>query len=94
MKVKLLKKIRKQFSWYKSTTNTLVLLDHKSKKAMTVDKELMKITFPSFPEENINESSLFRLLKYLMTREIYPGYLRKVDYNFANRRFKSRYTKN
>lgn len=94
MKVKLLKKIRKQFSWYKSTTNTLVLLDHKSKKAMTVDKELMKITFPSFPEEDINESSLFRLLKYLMTKEIYPGYLRKVDYNFAKRRFELRVIKN
>lgn len=94
MKVKLLKKIRKQFSWYKSTTNTFVLLDHKNQNAQTVDKELMKTVFPSFPEEDINESSLFRLLKYLMTKEICPGYLRKVDYRFAKRRLALRVVKN
>jgi hypothetical protein len=90
MKTKLLRKIRKRFAWYKSTTNTLVLIDHKLEKSFTVDAERLKTEFPHFKDENINDESLFRFLKLLITRPFIDDYLSKVNYKFAMRRFKLR----
>jgi protein tyrosine/serine phosphatase len=90
MNTKLLKKIRKRFAWYKSTTNTLILIDHEKKRSSTVDAERLKCEYPNFPDENINEESLFRFLKVLITKPFIEDYLGKVNYNFAMRRFKKR----
>lgn len=90
MNVKFLRKIRKRFDWYKSTTGQFILIDHERKTATTVDAERLKNAYGNFPDAEINETSLFRFLKVLITKPFMPDYLGRVGYNFAMRRFKTR----
>lgn len=90
MKVKLLRKIRKRFAWYKSTTGNLVLIDHEAQRSMIVDAELLKKDYTNLKDEEITETVLFNYLKSLMARPFVENFMTKINYRFAVRRFKSR----
>ena len=90
MNTNLLKKIKKRFSWYKNKAGVLILIDHNYKSASTVDAERLKGEFPNFSDDKINEDSLFRYMKLLMTRPFVSDYLGKINYRFASRVIKNK----
>jgi hypothetical protein len=92
MKVKLLKKIKKRFSWYRSTAGNFVVTDHKMETCTFIDKKYFLERYPEVKYE-VTEIHLFRLMKIILTQPFVENYLGKVDYRWANRRFKTRLPK-
>ena len=87
MKVKLLKKIRRRFSYYRNSKGIMVVVVHINKRAFTVDSELLKTKYPNYPDVDITEDSLFTLFKILITQPWYgDGYAQLVRYRYATRR--------
>jgi len=85
MKTKLLRRIKKRYSWYKNSIGIYVLMDNFNQIATTIDQESMLTRFPNFPLEDINDESLFRFLKFKITEKIFPEYITKVRFKQATK---------
>jgi hypothetical protein len=92
MKTKLLKKIKKRFSWYRSTIGNFVVIDHVKKECILINKKYFSERYP-YADYEANEEHLFRLMKLIVTRPFVEDYLGKIYYRWANRRFSKRLPK-
>jgi hypothetical protein len=87
MKVKLLKKIRKRFSWYIGVSGSPVLVDHKNKTIKKINESFYRKYVDSLegPIKGLEiplEEACFRLLKTFMLKPYNFDY-GDINYNKA-----------
>lgn len=87
MKVKLLKRIRRRFGYYKNDAGQYVVVDKALEQAYKVDRELIARNYNNAPEE-VDEEMLFGMLKEIITKPYEPKYFEKRRFNFAKNKLK------
>lgn len=93
MKIKLLKKIRRRFKWYKSSDGIYVVIDGQKKSVTVIDAELLK-KMADIPVEEADDIKLYKLLKIILTYPWVDNYLERIRYNKANRIYKTKKKQN
>lgn len=93
MKIKLLKKIRKRFSWYLTKNGFPVLINHSTKNAQVIDLEYLK-SYYKYSNEDVEVNVTiphtewaFRCMLHIMVKEFGYSYNNMI-YRTACRRAK------
>lgn len=97
MKTRLLRKIKKRFSWYKTTTNKYpepywVLLDRKEKTVVVLNLDYL-LKYYTIKAENVEPHYYDNLLKIMITEPFVEDYFNKVKYRKATRIYERKMSK-
>lgn len=85
MKIKLLKKIRKRFSWYWNKDNFPVLIDHKTKSVDVLDLEYLK-KYNSYTDEEVKTNVQCTIEEWAQ-RHLFNYITKPYGYSYKNLRY-------
>lgn len=87
MNIKLLKKVRKRFSYYRGPTGIWQIVDHLLHKTHEINGDYIRRTYKDVPSI-IDESYMWRAAYLFMVERIVPNYSQRGTYNYTKRRAK------
>lgn len=87
MNIKLLKKVRRRFSYYRGPTGIWQIVDHELKCNQEIGESYVRSKYSDVPD-TIDEKSIWQAAFNFMLEKILPDYHRRSDYNYTKRRAK------